>query len=367
MKITILVVFSCLIIGITPIIILSSTTFSSNDRQNGFLRTFQTDTVFLRDKIDLKFSRYYLAGFTSDYIYLGNYQTPSHLLEIDHQLIDSNHYRLNYPKDIGFVWDYAKLTIDSPFIYMNEGVTGTNLQGDLTGLNMGVSMKNGLSFTEAVPISPSTVFIKSIDEDLNRNILAKNTKNSAFLQKETDILEKQVDGIFCTDGRLSYDKKTAQLIYLYYYRNQFICMDTNLNISYRGHTIDTNNLAKINVATIGSEKSTTMSSPPLLVNDRSCTYNNLIYIQSALLADNQEPDEFYQNATIDTYSLEDGKYLYSFYIPINKGEKLQEFQIIDDTIILLSNTNFLYIYQLGLSSYLQSPDKNTDVNEIKTL
>jgi hypothetical protein len=43
-----------------------------------------------------------------------------------------------------------------------------------------------------------------------------------------ELLEKQVDGVFDTDGQLLRDDITGELVYIYFYRNEFMVMDSNL-------------------------------------------------------------------------------------------------------------------------------------------
>ncbi len=86
---------------------------------------------------------------------------------------------------------------------------------------------------------------------------------------------------------LTYDKSLRRVIYLYYYRNQFITFDTNLKLISTGRTIDTNSVAKISIAEIASTKTTTLAAPPLLVNKNCCADNGKLYIQSGLISNNE--------------------------------------------------------------------------------
>ncbi len=105
--------------------------------------------------------------------------------------------------------------------------------------------KQNLFFSNGISLTSNNFAFRKYDQILKQNILAKNSFNpgSSPVIESKDLLQKQVDGIFCTDGMMSYCKKSGKLIYVYYYRNQFICADSNLHLIYRGNTIDTNQFA----------------------------------------------------------------------------------------------------------------------------
>ncbi len=73
-------------------------------------------------------------------------------------------------------------------------------------------------------ISSNSAILRKIDIDKRENVLLKSRADQRY------VLRKQVDGLLCTDGYLQYSKQFHQLVYTYRYRNQFICLDTNLNV-----------------------------------------------------------------------------------------------------------------------------------------
>ncbi|MCG1037959.1 hypothetical protein KI686_16295, partial [Polaribacter sp. DS7-9] len=95
--------------------------------------------------------------------------------------------------------------------------------------------------------------IRTLSSESKAYVLGSLTDTLPYIKLAPHILEKQIDGLFCTDGMLHYNRKRHQLIYLYYYRNQYILMDTLLNIVHKGNTIDTNRVAKINPVKIQSQ------------------------------------------------------------------------------------------------------------------
>ena len=56
----------------------------------------------------------------------------------------------------------------------------------------------------------------------------KDTSTSVSLKH--GILEKQIDGVFDVDGILTYSTEPNLLSYVYYYRNEYIIMDSDLTV-----------------------------------------------------------------------------------------------------------------------------------------
>jgi hypothetical protein len=124
-------------------------------------------------------------------------------------------------------------------------------------------------------------------------------------------------------------------------------MDTNLRVSYKARTIDTISRVKFSVDYIPSTKSLTFSSPPTFVNKESCVSGNYLFVNSALRADNDESAIYDIGSPIDVYSLIDGKYLLSFYLPDYKKSKIRDFRVFGNTLIALYD-HYAYTYKLNI-------------------
>lgn len=112
-------------------------------------------------------------------------------------------------------------------------------------------------------------------------------------------------------------------------------MDTNLNLLYRARTIDTFSSYLAKGATIknSSGVSYTLDAPPSFVNWQGCVGNDMLYLQSVLMADNETKEEFANNSVIDLYALSDGSYQGSFYLPKHKNSRASNFRIFNETLI----------------------------------
>ncbi|MCY1525831.1 hypothetical protein D9M68_608260 [compost metagenome] len=167
------------------------------------------------------------------------------------------------------------------------------------------------------------------EKKLSRELIKLNTQNSEV--EKSFLLKKQVDGFFCTDGTLKFDAVSAKLFYVYAYRGQFICLDTNLNMLYQAKTIDTITTAKIKINEDKQKNTTSLSQakPAEIVNRNFLIDKDEIWVLSALKADNEDLFDFKNNSVMDVYHAKNGKYIHSFYIPKYKGIKLRGFYVKD--------------------------------------
>jgi len=199
-------------------------------------------------------------------------------------------------------------------------------------------------FDLAISLSPATSVYRMIDQH-QQHIFIKQNNDS--LKIVDNILEGQVDGIFSSEGSMHAQPTADRLVYIYSYRNQFIVMDTNLHVLYKAKTIDTISHVKFNVRFIPSEKKLTLSSPPAFVNKESCVSGNYLFIHSGLRADNDESSIYDVGSPIDVYSLINGKYLCSFFLPDYGRSKIRDFRVFGNTLVALYD-HYAYTYQLNI-------------------
>ncbi|GHN02270.1 hypothetical protein WSM22_37590 [Cytophagales bacterium WSM2-2] len=295
--------------------------------------------------VDVGYNSYYIAGATPDRIYLGNSMAPALLIAANYSLSDTQHLQLKFPSQVK-LYQGATVTVGPSNVYLMEGKTPALLRGKLSDLTMNLVRDSLEYFIGSMPLSPESYVIKIYDPILRKSVLAKKKIKTGWAHRVPEILEKQVDGIFCTDGMISYDPYSGSLIYVYYYRNQFIRLDTSLNILYRGRTIDTTSHARIKVSEIESKNMITLSGPPMTVNKRSCVSGEYIFIHSGLLSNNEEKKTFDHCSVIDVYNLKNGEYRFSFYLPDYNKKKISGFRVFNKTLVAMYD-HFLYSYQLN--------------------
>ncbi|MBL7697126.1 MAG: hypothetical protein JNK79_03170 [Chitinophagaceae bacterium] len=290
---------------------LRSINFGSASK-NGFVRQFEYKaTILHRDT--LPYNSYYLAGATASQLYLGNVVNTTVLLTLDHDLRTHTSSALQISEDGNIAWQALHVQLDSPDIHMIEQITPRVFYGRLGDRQLYNRDINASTLSAWMAVSPGTYIFRKWDSSHNQYDLFKWTDHR-FTGHTEPTLQTQGDGTFSIDGSLMYDRLSATVIYMYFYRNEVLLMDTNVAVKGVMKTIDTITRANVEVVSIASTKTKTIKRPPLVVNKKAAVFNNRLYIHSPRKADNQSQDD---QAVIDCYDLSLRKYLYSFYLDID--------------------------------------------------
>jgi hypothetical protein len=240
------------------------------------------------------------------------------------------------------------LKVDSPDFYFADGnipIVFTGKTNDWIGHRFGY---DSAYFTDFVPLDTGSFVIRALDSRTQEYELGKMDNGFPHVQLFSNLLEKQVDGRFCVDGMMNFDKETASLVYVYYYRNQYLVMNDELHLLFRGRTIDTIRKAHIKVGEVSSNNSRTMAAPPLVVNKKSCVSDNRLFVNSGLLASNEDKETFDKASVVDVYTYWNGEYNYSFYVFDYKEYKMRDFRVIEDRVITLFD-HFIFTYRLEIN------------------
>ncbi|MGB2525745.1 MULTISPECIES: hypothetical protein [Flagellimonas] len=318
------------------ILFLQSRTVDST--KNGFEREYgDSRPVLTRSNIlDLKFEGYYIAGNTDHHLFLGHREAPAHLLMTDTELRDTVHFNLKLnvsTENKRFDVDRLRVNIDSPIVYMSDGPAGMVLKGNLFSDTVDVSGYDNFSFDGFHGISKHLTVFRTLDAVRGKTQLIPRNAQGDTLPSYT--LPKQVDGIFCCDGMLLYDRAFEQLLYVFYYRNQIISLDTLLRERYMSRTIDTVSKAQLELVEINSGRERTFGKIPTKVNRGSCVFGPDLYINSSIRSDNETWEVFGNNSVVDVYRTKDGTYRHSFYLPKYQGRELRYFQVVGQTVFVL--------------------------------
>jgi hypothetical protein len=311
--------------------------------KNNFARRFLPGHALLIKHLDIKFDSYYIAGAGLGRIYLGNEMAPWVVMAVDTAFSDTVYSTIRNVdrKDILS----ARLFIQPPYFYLPDLGTKSIFWGNINDWRVENIIHDSLSSDLAVPLSNSSFALRTFRKHALDYNLAKETINPVSAKIFSNILEQRNDGIFGNDGMLVYDRNASLLVYIYFYRNQYICMDTNLNIVYRANTIDTTAKGNIKMANIKTDNTFTLAAPPIVVNRNSCVQNKILFINSGLKADNENKTVFNNSSVIDLYDVEKGKYKHSVYIPNYNGEKMKQFYILNNNCIGVISGHYLLLYQ----------------------
>jgi hypothetical protein len=306
---------------LTLIVIGSITTADKTKYHNDFIRMFPPHFVTGVSTLKVDKGRFSLAGLTGTKIYLRD-RSRSGLLVAGDDMSDTIRQSIPIPTNF-------EILVDSPWFFLSSGSVPAIKRGNISNWSVEAAFSELPGFTLMQPISRATAILRTIDMEKRKSIFIRSDSPNS----PKDILKKQVDGILCTDGFLGYSKEYHQLVYIYRYRNQFLCLDTMLNVQLIGKTIDTTTVSKISVDEINGELK--MSKPPLVVNKGSCVTGKYLFIHSNLTARNESIDQSKHNSVIDVYNILDGHYIYSFYIEDLEGTKMRSFKVKEHTLVAL--------------------------------
>jgi hypothetical protein len=319
-------ILGCVTLSLAVVVILIGMSGVLKDRRNSFLRLFPPHPVMEGDTLDIRYNNYYIAGLATNTLYLGNYQAPLHVLQVDLTRMDTQHVSLKVKGIHDHHFKGITVQVDSPYYYLSDGTVPVIFRGNVHDWKAERILQDRIFFREIASIKPGTFAVKSLSGFTGENILGKiNTQPTGQCFAE-EILEKQIDGVFCTDGALRFNKEHNRVVYTYYYRNQFMVADTMLHLIYRGNTIDTTTHARIAMATL-KDSSKILSTPPFFVNRMAETSGQWLFVQSGLMARNESEDAFDDGSVIDVYSIQDGKYHFSFYIYNLGSRKMTAFAV----------------------------------------
>ncbi|UUW07291.1 hypothetical protein NLG42_14380 [Flavobacterium plurextorum] len=308
-------------------------------KQNNFTRIFPPFPATREAAQNLKANTYYFAGQNGDKVYLGNPTAPAVITEVrtDFGEMRTYHFQIT---DTLFRFLNIKLKVIPPYFFVYDGKVPCIFRGRLNKLKAELQTARIPGFTKASVIDSTTFIIRNLNNK-RENLLSLLDISSSKLQPSYELLQKQSDGLFDTDGILQYSKETEKFVYLYYYRNEYIVTDDKLKLLHRGNTIDTTSKASLKIEYIKSKNQRTFSNPPLLVNRLSTLHRNLLFVNS-MLPGRFEGKKMWQNANvIDVYDVLNKSYLMSFYIYKVDGEKIDDMIATDSHIYIITGSRMV--------------------------
>lgn len=313
---------------------------------NNFTRRFVAHAAIESKQTDLMFNSYYFAGIKNNKIYLGNITAPSLITVIDTSLKKKEKYTIELDND-RFPFRSVSIKVIPPNFYVMDGTVPCLFQGKIDNWVAKLRVKAGAYYEIPEVIDSSKIVFRTTDPSLGRNILGTlEFKDTINVKYNKDLLQKQVDGIFDTDGILSFSQNLQKIVYIYYYRNEFIIADRGLNLSYRGNTIDTTKHANIKIMKLATRGQTKLNALPLMVNKTIAVHNNLLFVNSLLPGRFESKVMWNSAVVIDVYDIGKNTYLFSFYIYNIKGKKMRKF-VVTDTHLYALIENQLVSYKLA--------------------
>ena len=336
----ILVLLVLLMGSITVIATLFKLSVGEQLRGSGFRRKFYPHPTGPSTARQLPGNDYYFAGTMRGQILLGRYNNPQQITLIDTALVNMKEKAITLPEGIAPDQRASALMAEDSCFYLMDGYSPYLLSGSCDKMDVQHNWKDSLYFNLAVPIMGNGYILRVYNNPLQQNILVKLKPTDSLQYSKRFILNKQVDGFFCTSGQLQWLPSLQSIVYTYFYQNQFVLLDTNLRQIAKVRTIDTNSVAKIEVGYM--EKNTkTLSTPDRFSNRLSYANDKHLYIYSGAKADNEDEALYKKSSVIDVYSLTEKRYLFSFYLPDKEGKKISHFLVCNSRLYSLQGNQLL--------------------------
>ncbi|MDR3716008.1 MAG: hypothetical protein P4L51_24650 [Puia sp.] len=332
------------------VIILASLAYfnrSPNAKPNGFARKWLTDWIEGQDQKTIPAPLVRICGVSGDRIYTAG-QNPQYLMSFDRKLEQKGVLTLNIPLTQKLQAANG-LIVDSPEVYLFANNLSTLYKAgiDQPGIDS-IKLGKGI-FTRSIRLEKDLAVIRGFDDDPMRQVFKTVDLRNGLISHRNPLVD-DADGGFATDGLLNYDSTYHRILYLQYYQNVFFCLDTNLNLLYQGHTIDTTRYNPVRIKKLKNdyEQKLVPVTPRFPIIRNSFASNGLLYVISELKADNESPENFRHNSVVDIYRVPDGRYTGSFYIP-NIGEDNIQSLFIDSGILIALYKKHIATFRLRMS------------------
>lgn len=321
-------------------------------RNNAFIRRYPHNPTRLWKGFDIKYNSYYIAGGTEGILYLGNTTAPSHVLIInaEENLVSSAKITLNDADGIRLA--SPKLQIAGHEFYIIDAAKPVIFKGTIKNWKASRYWQGNTPFQQLEPMAHAKFVFSKISDSGSQHVVGilDVERDTAILGEE--VLKSQSSDIFDTDGILRYNSSIDQVLYVYYYRNEFALSDTDLKKHTIGKTIDTISKAVVPVARENAGKIRTIATPPLIVNNYSCTSAGYLFVKSRRLGRYERGQMLNEASIIDVYDLRQHTYEFSFYLYHYNDEEVRSFEVIGDTLVGLTK-HFIVFYKLDTDRFIK--------------
>jgi hypothetical protein len=344
------------IFGIGTVTLLFAFSEKKMHRNNAFQRRYPHQSANELQRFDIKYNSYYIAGITEDSIYLGNISAPLHILAVDKELRDTVSHRIKlFNKEL----PYRSITtiVEDTVFYTLDGTVPIIFKGNSADFIASNNFMGKEQFLRAKYLNDNHFAIRLFNPNTTANMLGMQTiGDTTITHVYPNLLEADGDSFFDTDGLLLYNRQLQKIIYVYFYRNEFMVANNDFSLDYIGTTIDTISRAQLDVRILTSKNQKKLGKNPILVNLWAATYGKFLFIQSDRLG-KYESDEIINVASIiDVYDLSDQAYKFSFYLYHQGLNKLREFEVKNLHLYALID-NYLITYKLKEKNFTLAKDE----------
>ncbi|WP_234110704.1 DoxX family protein [Chryseobacterium sp. R2A-55] len=303
-------------------------------KENNFTRRFLIHPVIEEKVFDLKVNSFYFAGQNDEKLYLGNVTAPLVFTTIDQNLSAINQKRIKLPRT-DFPFRNLQVQTWRNYFFISDGSVPVIFKGSISKDSVKIISYRDAYFTQMAVLDSTRFALRTQSKYTQQYTLASlylNRKPKTILYP--NLLQKQVDGVFDSDGKLILSHSEKKFAYVYSYRNQYLLADSNFNLFGRFKTIDTVNQTKITVKAMedGRHK---MTVPAIKGNINSVANQNLLFVESGLMGKYEPAKSWKFNSVIDIYRIDKQEYVGSFYIKKRNDKSISDMYATDTNLFVI--------------------------------
>lgn len=336
-------VVAVIILGFSLVLVLFFSSEQMIKKSNNFVRRFPHHPIQEDKSLDLGANSYYFAGIGNGKIILGNHTSPLTITEIDTSFNRFSQRTIRLDR-YDHEFKSLSLNVHGSCFYISDGTVPVIYKGSLNDLSANTISYQKLYFDQLQVLDSNQIAFRTFNPDTKTRSLGVLHSQSGSYSLNNNIIKKQKDGLFDTDGQLIADGKNSNHYYIYYYRNRIITIKTPENSFTEQNTIDTTRMAKVQ-STILSDGKIKMTAPPLMVNKMATACRGVIFNQSNLMGSYENRDQWKTNSIIDMYNTHTKSYSGSFYVQ-NRGKNKMSGMLAtpDYFYTLIGNEIHRYLY-----------------------
>lgn len=310
-------------------------------KKNGFNRAFLNAPEQYKN-IKLRYSEYTkIAGFIGDKLILTSNQKQSYL---ELNPIGGNQEEYDLPLLKRFGKNYRTSEVKDSFLYFFCDAAHLIMKHDILSEQSIMYFVNS-RYSRASILSDDNLLIRNLDRNRESQSfkVVNLTNNGVVISQKSNILRLN-DGGLSGDGLLKRDDN--KMYFMCFFLNKVYIVDSALALNKYINLIDTNTVCKNRIERILNSKTFTFTGALSQVNVNFSTSNDLLAVQSPLIADNQNKKSFNNKMFFDFYSLKRNVYLGTLSVDKNGSGNLIDFLIKGSAIYCLFK-NKLIIYNLN--------------------
>jgi len=316
-------------------------------RNNGFIRRYPHHPVTTLRGIPVKYNSYYIAGFNKGTIYLGNLTVPSHVFSTDTTLTHMGQHIIKLTNADDIIFSAPRLNVLSDNFFISDGSASVIYKGIISTWTADKIWQGKEKFLQCKPVSSNRFIVTGIHNNVMAVGLVSTTSDLYYNPK---LLQKTNDGIFENDGILLYNFEEERLVYVYYYKNNYLHTSKNLDQAVILKTIDTLKVSTIRIAKEDNATKQTIGNHAEMLQLQAATSDKYLFIKSKRLGKYEDAAMLKEASIIDVYNLNDQSYEFSFYLYNYENEEIKSFEIYGNLLVGLSD-HYLVLYRLQPYSF----------------